>query len=38
VVPFGTSDTGEVLPILPITIGAGLILFFVVLMAGRRRK
>jgi LPXTG-motif cell wall-anchored protein len=36
--PFGTSATGEVLPILPITIGAALLLFVVVLVAGRRRK
>jgi cyanophycinase-like exopeptidase len=37
-VPFGTSTSGEVLPILPITIGAGILLFIVVLLAGRRRK
>ncbi|NTU64453.1 MAG: cyanophycinase [Chloroflexi bacterium] len=37
-VPFGTSPTGGVLPILPITIGAAVILFVVVLLAGRRRK
>ena len=37
-IPFGTSATGEVLPVLPITIGAALIFFVVVLVAGRRRK
>ncbi len=37
-IPFGTSATGEVLPVLPLTIGAALILFVVVLLAGRRRK
>jgi cyanophycinase len=36
--PFGTSATGEVLPVLPITIGAGIIFFVIVLVAGRRRK
>ena len=37
-VPFGTSATGEVLPNVPITIGAALLLFVIVLVAGRRRK
>ena len=35
---FGTSATGDVLPIMPITIGAGVLLFVIVLVAGRRRK
>jgi cyanophycinase len=37
-IPFGTSATGEVLPILPITIGAAVIFFVIVLVAGRRQK
>jgi cyanophycinase-like exopeptidase len=37
-VPFGTSTSGEVLPVLPITIGAAVIFFLLVLLAGRRRK
>ncbi|HTP09209.1 MAG TPA: cyanophycinase, partial [Anaerolineae bacterium] len=37
-IPFGTSAKGEVLPILPITIGAAIVFFVVVLVAGRRRK
>ncbi len=37
-IPFGTSATGEVLPILPITIAAAVIIFVVVLIAGRRQK
>ena len=36
--PFGTSAAGEALPMLPITIGAALLLFVIVLVAGRRRK
>jgi cyanophycinase-like exopeptidase len=36
--PFGTSNTGEVLPILPLTIGAAVIFFILVIVAGRRRK
>jgi cyanophycinase-like exopeptidase len=37
-IPFGTSTTGEVLPVLPITIGSALIFFVLVIVAGRRRK
>ncbi len=36
--PFGTTASGQVLPVLPITIAAGVLLFIVVLVAGRRRK
>ena len=36
--PFGTSAAGEALPMMPITIGAALLLFIIVLVAGRRRK
>jgi cyanophycinase-like exopeptidase len=36
--PFGTTSTGQMLPVLPITIGAAVIFFVLVLMLGRRRK
>jgi cyanophycinase len=36
--PFGTTTTGQVLPVLPITIGAAVIFFILVLVLGRRRK
>ena len=37
-IPFGKSATGEVLPILPITIAAAVLIFVAVLLAGRRQK
>jgi cyanophycinase len=36
--PFGTTSTGQVLPVLPITIGAAVVFFVLVLVLGRRRK
>jgi cyanophycinase len=36
--PFGTTSTGQMLPVLPITIGAAVIFFILVLVLGRRRK
>jgi cyanophycinase len=36
--PFGTTATGQVLPVLPITIGAAVAFFVLVLVLGRRRK
>jgi cyanophycinase len=36
--PFGTTATGQVLPVLPITIGAAVVFFVLVLVLGRRRK